>query len=56
MKRENSLLLAAESVSGSVSFDNRSFGGESLDEALLGLVKGGAGVADGDCDELYLPP
>ena len=42
--------------SGSVSFDIMSCGREVLGEALLGLVESGAGVADGDCDELYLPP
>jgi hypothetical protein len=41
---------------GSVSFNLRSCGGECMCEALLGLFEGCVGVADGDCDELYLPP
>ena len=40
----------------SVSFYVRSCGGEGLGEALLGLVEGGAELADGNCDELHLPP
>ena len=42
--------------SGSVSFDIRSCGGDCLCEALLGLIEGCVGVANGGCDEFYLPP
>jgi len=42
--------------SGSGSLNLQSCGGECLCAALLGLVEGSAGVADGDYDELYLPP
>ncbi len=59
LKREESWLLAAESVSGSVtslrarSRSTSSFVAErGLCEAMLGLVEGGAGVVDRDCEEL----
>jgi hypothetical protein len=42
--------------SDSVPFNLLSCGGECLCEALFGLVEGTVGMADVDCDELYLPP
>ena len=44
------------SSSGALQFDPGSCGGEGLGEMAVCLLKGGAGVADGDGYELHLAP
>ena len=63
LERKESWLLAAESLSGSVTSlraQSRSTSGivadRDLGETLLGLVEGVASVAHRDCDKLYYPP